>query len=259
MRTIRGQMTLADESPEYRAFVEKFKPKKTTDDCLTPPIVYDAILGWVRREYHLEDAPIIRPFWPGADYEREQYPEGCAVVDNPPFSILAQIVRTYQAAGIPFFLFGPALTLFNTSVTAGVCAITTASSITYENGACVRTAFLTNMEQGLAVRTAPDLTEIVNAADAENQRLAKGPALPKYVYPYELLTAARASWLSKWGQDVRIPSCECVRVGSLDAQRAAGKGVYGGGCCFPSVQPPSVQPPSVQPPTCGNCRSVRGR
>ena len=28
---------------DYDAFVEKFKPKKTTDDCYTPPLVYDAV------------------------------------------------------------------------------------------------------------------------------------------------------------------------------------------------------------------------
>ena len=40
------QMTLADESEEYAAFVEKFKPKKTTDDCYTPPAVYEAVLNY---------------------------------------------------------------------------------------------------------------------------------------------------------------------------------------------------------------------
>ena len=28
---------------DYKGFVNKFKPKKTTDDCYTPAIVYDAI------------------------------------------------------------------------------------------------------------------------------------------------------------------------------------------------------------------------
>lgn len=35
-----------DDAPqlsEYDAFVEKFKPKKTTDDCYTPANVYDAV------------------------------------------------------------------------------------------------------------------------------------------------------------------------------------------------------------------------
>ena len=53
---------------DYEAFVEKFKPKLTTDDCFTPPAVYDAVLEWVRDKYDLGDAPIIRPFRPGGDY-----------------------------------------------------------------------------------------------------------------------------------------------------------------------------------------------
>lgn len=28
---------------DYDGFVEKFKPKKTTDDCYTPPDVYDCV------------------------------------------------------------------------------------------------------------------------------------------------------------------------------------------------------------------------
>lgn len=37
----------------YEEFVEKFKPKLTTDDCYTPPIVYDAVADWVASEYNL--------------------------------------------------------------------------------------------------------------------------------------------------------------------------------------------------------------
>lgn len=36
---------------DYLGFVEKFQPKKTTDDCYTPAPVYDAVLGWAAREY----------------------------------------------------------------------------------------------------------------------------------------------------------------------------------------------------------------
>ena len=42
------------ETPEYRAFVDKFKHKKTTDDCYTPPAVYEAIKGWACREYGID-------------------------------------------------------------------------------------------------------------------------------------------------------------------------------------------------------------
>lgn len=31
----------------YEEFVEKFKPKSTTDDCYTPPEVYKLIKDWV--------------------------------------------------------------------------------------------------------------------------------------------------------------------------------------------------------------------
>ena len=33
----------------YEQFVEKFKPRKTTDDCYTPPLVYEAVKGWACR------------------------------------------------------------------------------------------------------------------------------------------------------------------------------------------------------------------
>ncbi len=69
----------------YEAFVEKFKPKKTTDDCYTPPYIYDTVLQWLRRNADLEGREIIRPFWPGGDYKAVDYPEGCVVVDNPPY------------------------------------------------------------------------------------------------------------------------------------------------------------------------------
>ena len=44
------QGCLIDDNPEYDAFTEKFKPKKTTDDCYTPPLVNDAIRDWACSE-----------------------------------------------------------------------------------------------------------------------------------------------------------------------------------------------------------------
>ena len=35
---------------QYTAFVDKFKPKLTTDDCYTPENVYDAVADWVAME-----------------------------------------------------------------------------------------------------------------------------------------------------------------------------------------------------------------
>lgn len=82
---------------DYEGFVEKFKPKKTTDDCYTPDSVYDAILGWVRENADIEGREIVRPFYPGGDYEHYDYPDGCVVIDNSPFSIISRIARFYTA------------------------------------------------------------------------------------------------------------------------------------------------------------------
>ena len=57
------------KSKTYEEFVEKFKPKKTTDDCMTPPLVYDAVKDWACAEYGIDPESIVRPFWPGGDYE----------------------------------------------------------------------------------------------------------------------------------------------------------------------------------------------
>lgn len=117
---IDNQMTLGDVDAGYQAFVDKFKPKKTTDDCYTPEPVYKAVLDWVVNEYGIDPNNIVRPFWPGGDYLREEYPEGCTVVDNPPFSIVTKICRDYMAAGVKFFLFAPYLTNFGGDVGGGM-------------------------------------------------------------------------------------------------------------------------------------------
>lgn len=95
----RTGMNRADEmetTAEYEAFVEKFTPKKTTDECYTPALVYEAVRGWAVERYGLQGREIVRPFYPGGDYEHAEYPEGCVVIDNPPFSILSKICAFYQ-------------------------------------------------------------------------------------------------------------------------------------------------------------------
>ena len=98
---------------DYDGFVEKFKPKKTTDDCYTPPEIYEVIKQWACREYGIDASKIVRPFYPGGDFEHYDYPDGCCVLDNPPFSILSKIVAFYIERNIDFFLFAPTLTLLN--------------------------------------------------------------------------------------------------------------------------------------------------
>lgn len=106
------QVSLADTNPEYEEFLSKFKPKKTTDDCYTPDAVYEAVKEFAVERYGLQGREIIRPFWPGADYKRAEYSDGSVVIDNPPFSILSEILVYYQQRRQPFFLFAPQLQIF---------------------------------------------------------------------------------------------------------------------------------------------------
>jgi hypothetical protein len=207
------------KSETYEQFTEKFKPKKTTDDCFTPDGVYAAILGWVRDEYGLGDAPIVRPFWPGADYLATDYPLGSVVVDNPPFSILAKITRHYIAQGVRFFLFAPTLTLFSANLQA--CHIVTQADIVYENGAVVSTSFITNLDS-MRVRTAPALRQAIDDAQVKST-----VSLPKYAYPHTVISAARLGKIASVDFEVAPEEAHFVR--SLASQREQKKTIFGSG------------------------------
>ena len=89
---------------------------------------------------------IIRPFKPGGDYENEEYPEGCIVLDNPPFSILSKIVKFYNDNNIKYILFAPALTCIRYSKYGSIAFLI--NEVIYENGAKVKTSLITNIEKG---------------------------------------------------------------------------------------------------------------
>ena len=220
-----GQMTFNDVDPEYKAFVDKFKPKKTTDDCYTPENIYQTVLDWCVEEYDIDRNNIVRPFWPGGNYLEHEYPEGCAVVDNPPFSIISQIVRNYNAAGIKYFLFAPYLT--NLSTGDACCHIVTASSITYENGADIGTSFVTNLDN-YRLRSCPELAKRIKAANAENLKAMK-KQMPKYQYPCEVITAAALGYLAVHGEELKILPEDCYFVRGIDSQKATGKALFGAG------------------------------
>ena len=221
-----GEIDEGDE--EYQSFLEKFVPKKTTDDCYTPELVYDAVAKWVSDEYHVAPRHFVRPFYPGGDYQAFDYLPDAIVVDNPPFSILSEIIRFYMKRGIRFFLFGPTLTLFSSSSSL-VTAIPTAATVVYENGASVNTSFVTNLEDpSLRFRSAPTLYRAVTAAVEETLR-AKRVELPKYSYPDNVVTSAFVARLSRYGIDFSVSRAESVGIDALDAQKEQGRVIYGKG------------------------------
>ena len=212
---------------DYEGFVEKFKPKKTTDDCYTPTEVYEVIRDWACKEYGIDPAMVVRPFYPGGDYESFNYSGGAVVLDNPPFSIISKITAFYLDNGIPFFLFCPSLTAFGgASVCMRCCHILCNANIEYENGAVVRTGFVTSYDEGIVARTAPELGKAINAKMDELHR-REHAELPKYEYPDNIVTAAMMQRWSKYGVEFSVRADECVRVSKLDANPK--KGIYGGG------------------------------
>ena len=179
--------------------------------------------------YSVRRDTLVRPFYPGGDYQNESYPEGCVVVDNPPFSIMAEILRFYDSKGIKFFLFAPTLTLFSSS-SAGACtALPCSLSVIYENGASVSTSFLTNLEpRSIRFRSAPKLQAMVQEGIDEFTKTLKKP-LPKYSYPPHILTSSWVGILSRLGIEFSVPVAESEGISSLDSQKASGKALYGKG------------------------------
>lgn len=211
------------KSKTYDEFVEKFKPKKTTDDCYTPPAIYEAVKNWAVKEYNLEDKEIVRPFYPGGDFENYDYPADCIVIDNPPFSILNKIVKWYIEKRIKFFLFAPRLTLFSGNLDV-TYIIDGAPSIIYENGAQVNTSFITNLDT-CRVRSSRDLKQAIIKAREES----KPEGLPSYEYPNNLITSSILEALAKQDIEFRFENNEVHFIRTLDAQRPFKKSVYGAG------------------------------
>ena len=221
------QIDMAEDSEEYKAFVEKFKPKHTTDDCFTPDNIYETVKRWALKRYNLpQDVQIIRPFFPGGDYQREEYPAECVVIDNPPFSIAAQIVDWYQTRGIRFFLFANGLTAGGVAWSRkGVTAVCAGANVTYANGANVCTNFLTNMSPELLTESVPDLYNALSEENKKNRR-AQSKQVTKLSLPDHIVTTARMKYLSIHGTALQVTAGSGIFVRKLD--NYAGN-IFGGG------------------------------
>ena len=224
-RMKRGEISEEDE--EYQEFLEKFELKKTTDDCYTPEKVYNAVLQFCIEEYGIDKKKVVRPFYPGGDYVHEKYPKDAVVVDNPPFSILSEIVRYYYENKIKFFLFAPALTLFSSS--SSCTAVCVGAQVIYENKANVSTSFLTNLENTeIRCKTSPKLyrmlDEAIKATLAEMRR-----EIPKYEYPDNVITSTKMSYFCKYGQELTIKRESSLNIDALDSQKEKKKTIFGKG------------------------------
>ena len=165
---------------------------------------------------------VVRPFWPGGDFENFDYPADCVVIDNPPFSIIAKVVKFYAEHNIDYFLFAPHLTCINVrEAHSHICVGTT---VTYDNGAKVGTSFVAS--KGPLIRSAHGLYRILDEANAANIK-----PKPVYTYPDNVLTSSAVALFSKYGIEYREDIGVFVRA--MDAQRRAGKSIFGTGYIVP--------------------------
>lgn len=211
---------------DYDGFVEKFKPKKTTDDCYTPVPVYSALVKYINENVQcLNGFNIVRPFYPGKDYKAYDYKQNDIVIDNPPFSILSKILDFYIAYDIKFWLFAPHLTLFQYS--ARMCTLVICNTqITYENNANVNTSFVTNLyPKEQLVNVNGELHNVIT--EANRQRPKRN--LSRYRYPENVVTSAElGTYIASYGKNLIINRSAATKINKLDCQRG-NKTIFGSG------------------------------
>lgn len=210
----------------YDEFVDKFKAKKTADDCYTPDNVFNAILEWAVKRWGIDRDKIVRPFYPGGDYEHYKYDAGCIVFDNPPFSFITQIVRFYEARKIKYFLFCPTLTILGLA-NIGKCSIVINDyTITYHNGAKVNTSFVTNIVSNRII-VSNDLYQAIVGAQPKRKST-------KYSYPKNVVTIANMTSLSRAGCNFVLDKSKCLYIKELHPNNGSHikmwGGVFGGRC-----------------------------
>lgn len=205
------------DAEEYKAWLEKFDNKYTTDECFTPPNIYNAVVDYCKSHYKINNLEIIRPFYPNGDYKKENY-ENKIVIDNPPFSILKSIVDFYTSNSIPFFLFCDARYANQYIKNKDVCVIVTQVGVIYENGVNVSTSFITNLEQGTAIKVDGVLYNKLKAI----QKTKEG--MQKVKYPKNVFSCPLLGPIAKQGIIFEIKNNELQYISNLNGRR-----LYGGG------------------------------
>ena len=206
---------------DYESFIAKFTDRpKTTDECWTPQDVYEAVVRYVGTVTDLTGKVICRPFYPGGDYETAEYPDNGVVIDNPPFSSFTKICKFYSEGGVPFFLFGPGLTIM--ACCKYCTAVIVPEQIKFSNGALVKCNFASNLYGDAIVTTAPLLGDMLKDCPSQQAPLK----LPKYKYPDEVLSVSQLQSLARGGEPFTVRRSESQIIRDLDGHPKKG-GLFG--------------------------------
>ena len=93
---------------------------------------------------------------------------------------------------------------------------------------CKLLLFITNLEKEYCMKTEPELAKrlkVVNDTLCKEQRRE----LPKYIYPYYVVSAALAQRYAKYGVEYAIHKEDAIFINGLDAQREYKKEIFGHG------------------------------
>ena len=202
---------------DYESFIAKFADNpKTTDDCYTPPDIYEAVVKWLGTKIDLTGKQILRPFYPGGDYVMAEYPEDGIVIDNPPFSLYTKIVQFYCTRNVPFFLFGPGLTI---STCCRWCtAVIVSDQIRFSNGALVKCNFASNLFGDAVMYASPELSKMLKNCPSQDVKAN----LPKYRYPDELCSVSDMQSIARGDLDFIVHRDECRVIRDLDRHPKSG-------------------------------------
>lgn len=196
---------------DYDSFMAKFADNpKTTDECWTPEDVYNAVVEYVGTITDMSGRQILRPFYPGGDYLNAEYPDDGIVIDNPPFSMFTSIVQFYTRERIPFFLFGPGMSIMSA---APYCTcVFISETLRFTNGASVRVNFASNLFGDTIATTAPLLDRLIRKCPSQDTKAN----LPNYEYPPEVVSASDLQTICRGGIEFALRRGECMILRTLD-------------------------------------------
>lgn len=212
----------------YKYCVTNGRNINSTDECYTPPAVYDTVLDYAVERYNLQGKHIVRPFIPGGDYQRYVCDENDVVIDNPPFSMTTKIAKWYIEHNIPFFLFVNGL--YGVSLSRGLhgkaTVIVTNANVSFYNKGSekrIKLGFVTNMEpKNIIIRGDATLTNRLNG-------LVKKKSFNRFHYPANFLKNNDILSALQRNVELKLTTDNCSFEDNLDYHKAHHVRAFGGG------------------------------
>ena len=213
----------------YKYCVTNGRNINSTDECYTPPAVYDVVLDYAVDRYQLQGKHVVRPFVPSGNYQQYVYDKNDVVIDNPPFSMTTEITKWYINHDIPFFLFINGQ--YAVSISRGlhgkatvIATNTNASFYHKSNNKLIKLGFVTNLEpKNIVLRGDVALTDKLNG-------LVKKKVLKKYKYPKNIIRNSDVLTAINRGVELKLTTNNCIFEDRMDYHKKHKLSGVVGGC-----------------------------